>query len=100
MYWGWGGEDDDLQRRLTKGLNLPIIRPDGHIARYTMYGHEHEESNSKSHLPDNKKSLEDWKSTWKTSGFSNLEYKLLSVDRQNVFERFLVDIGDKEKHKT
>ena len=92
FHWGWGGEDDDLQRRLTKGLKLPIVRPDGHIARYTMYGHEHEESNSKDN--DNKKFLMGWSSTWKTSGLSDLEYKVLSVTRETVYEKFLVDIGD------
>ena len=100
MYWGWGAEDDDLQRRLTKGLHFPIIRPDGRIARYTMYGHEHEESNSKDHLPDNRLSLQNWNETWKRSGLSNLNYNVMSIEQNKLFHKFTVDIGDKQKKKT
>ena len=33
MYWGWGGEDDDMYHRL-RGKNLSISRYPVNIARY------------------------------------------------------------------
>ena len=59
-----------------------------------MYGHDHEASNSKDN--DNKKLLIDWEKTWKTSGLSDLDYKILSVYRQKSYEKYLVDIGNIE----
>lgn len=40
LYWGWGGEDDDMAYRI-KYRKLEIIRPPETIARYSMIKHEH-----------------------------------------------------------
>ncbi|XP_076335294.1 beta-1,4-N-acetylgalactosaminyltransferase bre-4-like isoform X3 [Tachypleus tridentatus] len=40
LYWGWGGEDDDIAYRLRK-QKLNIIRPPQSIARYSMIKHTH-----------------------------------------------------------
>jgi len=43
-YWGWGGEDDDLYKRMTQKYKLK--RPDkGELYRYMMIEHEHESDN-------------------------------------------------------
>jgi hypothetical protein len=36
IYWGWGGEDDDMYGRVTKKLKKQITRYPIEIARYTM----------------------------------------------------------------
>lgn len=43
-FWGWGGEDDDLLKRVLHfGLNF--IRPDNETGRYTMVKHQTERPN-------------------------------------------------------
>ena len=44
QYWGWGGEDDDMAKRLKRN-NLTITRYKPDIARYTMIKHERETAN-------------------------------------------------------
>ena len=48
-YWGWGGEDDDLQVRL-KGEGYTIIRPFDEISKYRMIKHGEDEGNEKNPL--------------------------------------------------
>lgn len=44
MFWGWGGEDDDMSMRIKmKGLHLS--RYPFNIARYTMLAHEKQKAN-------------------------------------------------------
>ncbi|KFM80764.1 Beta-1,4-N-acetylgalactosaminyltransferase bre-4, partial [Stegodyphus mimosarum] len=40
LYWGWGGEDDDMAYRI-KYRKLEIIRPPETLARYSMIKHDH-----------------------------------------------------------
>ena len=44
QYWGWGGEDDDLQVRL-KESGYTIIRPYGETSKYKMISHERDHGN-------------------------------------------------------
>ncbi|CAF1115704.1 unnamed protein product [Rotaria sordida] len=49
VYWGWGGEDDDIYFRVVKKLKKSITRYPIEIARYKMirtHGHTAAESNS------------------------------------------------------
>ena len=38
MYWGWGGEDDDMFNRLSS-RNYTVKRPPSDLARYKMNFH-------------------------------------------------------------
>lgn len=38
IYWGWGGEDDDMSRRISYH-GFRISRPPAKYARYTMLKH-------------------------------------------------------------
>lgn len=40
LYWGWGGEDDDMAHRLRLH-ELKIVRPPESIGRYHMIKHKH-----------------------------------------------------------
>ena len=44
LFWGWGGEDDDMAVRIKK-QKLKVERYDKSIARYTMIRHRGEEVN-------------------------------------------------------
>ena len=44
MYWGWGGEDDDMFNRVfSRGYT--IRRPPFHLARYKMTFHHRDQGN-------------------------------------------------------
>lgn len=51
-YWGWGGEDGDMRKRLIDFGNFTLNRPDEKIARYKMLKLDH-----KSGMVNKKKSL-------------------------------------------
>ena len=44
MFWGWGGEDDDMSKRISHH-KMKIIRYQSSIARYTMIKHKQEKAN-------------------------------------------------------
>jgi beta-1,4-galactosyltransferase 1/beta-1,4-galactosyltransferase 2 len=44
MFWGWGGEDDDMSKRINHH-RLKIIRYQADIGRYTMIKHKQEKAN-------------------------------------------------------
>lgn len=46
MFWGWGGEDDDMSSRI-RAVGLHISRYPNNIARYTMLRHRKEKANPK-----------------------------------------------------
>ena len=43
-FWGWGGEDDDMRRRV-EFHNLTVTRYEEVVARYKMINHKQEEQN-------------------------------------------------------
>lgn len=46
VFWGWGGEDDDMANRI-KAHGLHISRYPANIARYKMLTHKKEKANPK-----------------------------------------------------
>ena len=44
MFWGWGGEDDDMSKRISFH-KMKIIRYQNNIARYKMIKHKQEKAN-------------------------------------------------------
>ena len=50
VYWGWGGEDDDMHGRVVKKLKKSVIRYPMEIARYKMIRtHNHTASKPNPH---------------------------------------------------
>jgi hypothetical protein len=76
-FWGWGGEDDELYKRMKRN-NLIVHRPhDGVI--YTL---EHTYSKSSGMEKEEKKKLKyEHKTTWNSNGLNNLTYKLLNTNK-------------------
>ncbi|CAH8675223.1 unnamed protein product [Schistosoma rodhaini] len=74
MYFGWGGEDDDLYARVVYH-NYSIMRYPEEISRYKMISHKKDPDN-----PDNPKRnelLKNASSRFQTDGYWNANYTLL-----------------------
>ncbi|KAM4795534.1 beta-1,4-galactosyltransferase 4 [Rhinophrynus dorsalis] len=89
-YWGWGGEDDDLRRRV--GLHkMLVVRPSPAVARYTMIFHTRDNGNEVNSQRMNL--LKKVPKVWKTDGLNSCSYKLLSIEHEQLYINFTVDIG-------
>ncbi|CRK89216.1 CLUMA_CG002975, isoform A [Clunio marinus] len=85
-FWGWGGEDDDLSRRL-KHVGYHIARYPVNIARYTMLTHKKEKANPKRY-----EKLVTGANRFNTDGLNSLKYKLLSVELRPLYTWIYVEI--------
>ncbi|XP_037281124.2 uncharacterized protein LOC119174357 [Rhipicephalus microplus] len=93
LYWGWGGEDDDMAYRI-KHKNLKIIRPPASVARYTMIKH-HQRPES----PNNIR-MALVRMAWyrmNKDGLSTAKYRLVSKQVLPLYTHLLVDIGHNHK---
>ena len=90
-FWGWGGEDDQMFKRLN-AAGYELIRP-GLESRWYMIPHEHESANKAN---PNRRSMvkKSGPSDWKEDGLSSLEYKVLKkeVSVGSLYTKISVDI--------
>jgi len=79
MFWGWGGEDDDMAARV-KSHGMRIERYSEEIARYRMIKHKPEKPNKMrwSLLKSSQRRL-------KTDGLVSLEYKVVERRAEALF---------------
>eukprot|EP00794_Sanderia_malayensis_P017260 gene17260-18985_t len=76
IFWGWGGEDDDLYARIrSKGFHL--TRPSMSIGRYTMVSVHHYQSHQAN--PNRMNLLQTSGSRMVTDGLNSLKYKLNKI---------------------
>ncbi|XP_075211488.1 beta-1,4-N-acetylgalactosaminyltransferase bre-4-like isoform X3 [Lycorma delicatula] len=87
MYWGWGGEDDDMAARL-KSVGLHISRYPNNIARYTMLSHRKEKAN-----PKRFEILYSGRKRIKEDGLNSLQYRRLSLIRNRSLTWVLVELA-------
>jgi hypothetical protein len=106
QFWGWGGEDDDMYKRvLAKGMK--VTRYSAEIARYTTIKHNQAKMN-----PDRMKILkqvdgrcvfstndidsQDFISSFRSDsdGLSNLAYKLISSDLNDLYTNNTVNLKE------
>jgi N-terminal domain of galactosyltransferase len=106
-FWGWGGEDDEMQRRLER-LGIQFVAPDRGtlrdledmtITEKMEFLREHKEWKCmvKWELKD------EHESTWKTNGLSDLKYAVLtktSLDETNHATKFTVEVKLNGNHWT
>mmetsp|Transcript_22740 Transcript_22740/g.63245 ORF Transcript_22740/g.63245 Transcript_22740/m.63245 type:complete len:380 (+) Transcript_22740:181-1320(+) len=99
-FWGWGGEDDETQKRLER-LGITFESPPSGTIR------DLEEMTLKEKLDflrQNREwkcmvkweALEEHEKTWKVNGMANLSYKVLEVndmDETHKASRITVDVG-------
>nr|CAH8871304.1 unnamed protein product [Trichobilharzia regenti] len=76
LYYGWGGEDDDLYARVINAKYI-IVRYPEEIARYKMISHNRDPNNPVN--PQRQKLLDSASSRFKTDGYWNANYTLLEA---------------------
>lgn len=79
LYWGWGGEDDDMSKRI-RSHGLKIIRYPAEIARYTMIKHKQEKVNK-----ERQNILRTGSRRYKTDGLNSLHYTVISRDLNMLY---------------
>ncbi|KAL7287863.1 hypothetical protein TKK_0017928 [Trichogramma kaykai] len=84
VFWGWGGEDDDMANRI-KSRGLHISRYPANIARYKMLTHKKEKANPKRY-----EFLKSGKKRFLTDGLANLQYEIMVKKRPKLYTWFLV----------
>ncbi|XP_014214357.1 beta-1,4-N-acetylgalactosaminyltransferase bre-4 [Copidosoma floridanum] len=84
MFWGWGGEDDDMANRL-KFHKLHISRYPKDIAQYKMLVHKKEKANPKRYDV-----LKNGRKRFLTDGLNSLQYEILSKKKAKLYTWFLV----------
>ncbi|XP_069746117.1 beta-1,4-galactosyltransferase 4-like isoform X1 [Narcine bancroftii] len=90
LYWGWGGEDDDLLQR-AKQQKMKLVRPDPEIARYTMIFHKRDKGNEVNKNRWNL--LRNVSKQWKEDGLNSCSYNMIAEDHQPLYINITVDIG-------
>lgn len=85
-FFGWGGEDDDLQRRI-RARGMSIMRWPSTVSRYTMLAHSKAEPSV--HRRELLRSAE---SRHDMDGLNNLRYQVLALEERPLYTRILVDV--------
>lgn len=86
VFWGWGGEDDDMANRI-KAHGLHISRYPANVARYKMLTHKKERANPKRY-----EYLKTGKKRFATDGLSNLQYELVDKQKPKLYTWLLVKL--------
>jgi len=89
LFWGWGGEDDDLAKRLTSQHYI-IERLDPNVDRYTMLSHAKEEPANHNEVF---RLLKKSKRRWPMDGFKQKAWTVISVEKRPLYYHLLVDVG-------
>jgi len=84
MFWGWGGEDDDMRKRIT-GAGLSIVRYPPDIARYTTIKHGPVKPN-----PDRFKLLRQGQARLDDDGLSSVVYTRIPTENYQLYTNITV----------
>uniref|UniRef100_H2ZR15 Beta-1,4-galactosyltransferase n=1 Tax=Ciona savignyi TaxID=51511 RepID=H2ZR15_CIOSA len=90
MFWGWGGEDDDMFARLfTRGYS--ITRPPYQIAKYRMSFHHRDKGNKLNLL--RYEILSNTVTKMMRDGLNGVKYSVVGVDKTPLFTNITADVG-------
>ncbi|GFT31435.1 beta-1,4-N-acetylgalactosaminyltransferase bre-4 [Trichonephila clavipes] len=89
LYWGWGGEDDDMAYRI-KYRKLEILRPPETLARYSMIKHDHR--------PESPNAIRTAllrmaKKRSSRDGLNTVKYRVVWRHEHLAYTHLMVDIG-------
>ncbi|KAM4719055.1 beta-1,4-galactosyltransferase 1-like [Anableps anableps] len=89
MFWGWGGEDDDLSQRIFyRGMS--ISRPDSVIGRYKMIKHNRDPHNDPN--PENVQKLKETRHNIDKDGLNSLSYAIRDIRKDLLYTFITVDV--------
>ncbi|XP_055340466.1 beta-1,4-galactosyltransferase 4-like [Paramacrobiotus metropolitanus] len=90
LYWGWGGEDDDLFARVNAKIG-DWDRSPVDVGQYTMIKHGSDTGNPKN--PERYALLESAAERFDTDGLSSVTYIVRAFESRPLYTWMLVDIG-------
>jgi len=90
LYWGWGGEDDDMAYRI-RYRKYDIIRPPEALARYSMIKHDHRPES-----PNAIRSalLRMAKKRSSRDGLNTVKYRVVWRHEHLAYTHLMIDIGN------
>jgi len=94
QFWGWGGEDDDMSKRIHyHKMRIGRYKPE--IARYTMIKHKQEKVNK-----ERARVLRSSHTRYKTDGLNSLQYKVVGKELQPLYTLISVELTkpDSQSH--
>ncbi|XP_069976734.1 beta-1,4-galactosyltransferase 2-like isoform X2 [Penaeus vannamei] len=94
IYWGWGGEDDDMWRRLSFE-NIPVWRFPASVARYKTIKHDPQTVNKKRY-----QTLQRNTGRYPHDGLSTIKYVIKSRVSHPLYTYILANIGTPPKPLT
>lgn len=89
-YWGWGGEDDDVYKRIVFH-GMTISRPDMMVGKYKMIKHTRDLHNEQN--PENPDKLIHTQQTMDKDGIKSLSYKMKKIIKDPLYTLVNVDIN-------
>eukprot|EP01041_Mallomonas_annulata_P006369 gene6369-12876_t len=96
-FWGWGGEDDEMMKRVKRNKLHPSAPTSGSITDLENMSIDDKIQLLRQHrnwkCPNKWEVLEEHDSTWKENGLSNLKYEVLRRNEISPsYHRILVDV--------
>lgn len=92
VYFGWGGEDDDMFKRI-RHRNWKVLRYTGDVARYKSLGHAKEKPN-----PSRIKLLHQGAKRFLTDGLSSMVYTRWELQERPLYTWILVEMDKDTVH--
>jgi len=89
IFWGWGGEDDDIVYRI-KAAGMTYRRHPHEVCKYKMVKHQRDKGNEVN--PQRFALLNKVKSRYLTDGLNNLKYKLVQKDIHALYTNITIDV--------
>ncbi|XP_063602949.1 beta-1,4-galactosyltransferase 4-like [Penaeus indicus] len=84
-YFGWGGEDNDMLRRI-KASGMNVVRMNENVATYTMLNHPRAKKNP------NRRMFRSAQRTYKQDGLNTLNYTLVQLERRPLYTWLFVRV--------
>ncbi|XP_062509771.1 beta-1,4-galactosyltransferase 2-like isoform X2 [Corticium candelabrum] len=89
-YWGWGGEDDDLYKRVVNN-GMTIMRPDAAVARYKMVRGTHHKTSKIN--PARFSLLSTATHRMKEDGLNSVSYKVTGRKEYQLYTKITVALN-------
>ncbi|XP_071480736.1 beta-1,4-galactosyltransferase 5-like [Diadema antillarum] len=94
VYWGWGGEDDEILKRV-KDVGLEVSRVKGTVGHYDVITHHHE---SAPQVQDRYGLMKTFNIRYKGDGLSDIAYPTPSYTLNALYTNVSVDIRKIKPH--